>query len=201
MTTDSTIHTLNTRGNVFLQVIEDTFHLNSSQMYEEINLMFVDLKNTLSCKGIEYKNLNSTLTPNNKKKELALIFDTTFSNAYGYDISKKLLELLSKETKCAVLTGDCIGDPQLKITMTKASKFYNIEFRPSDYFFIVYINNLTVGVVDALHHGLDSYKPYIGYIDATHSSYFKTYLSTILCQRFIKYENTIMGIMLGKGQM
>lgn len=76
MTTDSTIHTLNTRGNVFLQVIEDTFHLNSSQMYEEINLMFVDLKNTLSCKGIEYKNLNSTLTPNNKKKELALIFDT-----------------------------------------------------------------------------------------------------------------------------
>ena len=36
MTTYSTIHTLNNRGNVFLEVMEDTFHLNSNQMYEEI---------------------------------------------------------------------------------------------------------------------------------------------------------------------
>ena len=130
--------------------------------------------------------------PNVKKKELALIFDTTFSNAYGYDISKKLLPLLSKIKKCAVLVGDCIDSPLPNVKMSKASKLYNIEFRPSDYFFIVYITNLTVNMVDALHHGLDSYKPYIGYIDATHSSYFKSYLSTILCQKFLKYENIII---------
>ena len=61
MTTYSTIHTLNNRGNVFLEVMEDTFHLNSNQMYEEINLMLVDVKNTLSCKGIEYNNLKNIL--------------------------------------------------------------------------------------------------------------------------------------------
>jgi hypothetical protein len=192
MTTYSTIYTLNNRGNVFLEVMENTLNLNSNQMYEEINLMLVDVKNTLSYKGIEYNNLKNILTPNVKKKELALIFDTRFSNAYGYNISKKLLELLSKNTKCAVLVGDCISSPLPKIKMTKASKFYNIEFRPSDYFFVVYITNLTVDMVDALHHGLDSYKPYIGYVDATHSSYFKTYLSTILCQEFLKYENIII---------
>jgi hypothetical protein len=47
-------------------------------------------------------------------------------------------------------------------------------------------------MVDALHHGLDLYKPYIGYIDTTHSSQFKSYLSIILCQEFLKYENTII---------
>ena len=61
MTTYSTIHTLNNRGNVFLEVMEDTFHLNSNQMYEEINLMLVDVKNTLSSKGIEYNNLKNIL--------------------------------------------------------------------------------------------------------------------------------------------
>lgn len=192
MKTYSTIHTLNNRGNVFLEVMENTLNLNSNQMYTEINLMLEDIKNILSYKDIEYNNLRSILTPNVKKKELALIFNTTFSNLYGYDIFKKLSELLIKITKCAILAGDCIGDPPPKVTMTKSSKLYNKEFRPSDYFFVVYITNLTINMVDTLHHGLDLYKPYIGYIDTTHSSQFKSYLSIILCQEFLKYENTII---------
>ena len=53
MKTYSTIHTLNNRGNVFLEVMENTLNLNSNQMYTEINLMLEDIKNILSYKGIE----------------------------------------------------------------------------------------------------------------------------------------------------
>ena len=69
----------------------------------------------------------------------------------------------------------------------------DVVYRHGDLFYIVFVNNLTDAMVQALHEGLHEFLPYAGLVDVTYSSPFKSYISAILANCYIQHQNTIIG--------
>ena len=70
-----TIHTLNARDHIVLEGIRDRFQMGPVPMRFAIEGMLAQTDEILASKGIEYGNLKSALVPNQKRREIALIFD------------------------------------------------------------------------------------------------------------------------------
>jgi hypothetical protein len=193
------IHTLNARGNIMLEVIRDHYGLDAKRMFREIQSLRHQVEAALALKGIRYDDLKTALVPDRKRREIALVFDSSVikSGWYGGDIFRAIIPLFDKRSNHSVLAGDYIGDAdnQQKLcdAMNEAVKLKrHVDFIYSSQFFIVYINNLTPAMAEHFDKGLSSYKPYIGYADTTCESLFKLYLSTMLCNTFIKHGEIIL---------
>ncbi|MBN3124354.1 hypothetical protein [Pectobacterium brasiliense] len=108
---DKTIHTLNARGNVMLEVMRDYLMLSPQIMNAQINIMKNEVVNLLNGKKINYDDLKSALTPDRKRKEMVFIFDTNLieSDWYGNDVFKQIIPLFKKESNHSILVGDYIG--------------------------------------------------------------------------------------------
>lgn len=199
MTTIKSIHTLNARGNVMLEVMRDYFKLTPTHMFNEIQGMRHLVEETLAKKKIKYDSLRSALTPSQNRREIALIFDTMkiTSSWYGGEVMKRVIPLFDKNSNHSVLLGDYLDRPNKidKIFEAFAEAVeprQSIEFHHPTQFFIVYINNLTDSMVHRLDEGLTSYSGYAGIADMTYDSAFKTHLSTMLGHSFIKHGKTII---------
>lgn len=70
------LHTLNARGNIMLEVMRDHFKLDPNHMFHLIQEMRRDVEVALSKKGISYDKLKSALVPAQDRREIALVFDT-----------------------------------------------------------------------------------------------------------------------------
>ncbi|NHQ60239.1 hypothetical protein G9409_06470 [Chlorobium sp. BLA1] len=194
MTETKPIHTLNARDNVMLEVIRNYFKLTPHHMHRQIQGMRATLEDILSKKGISYSNLRSALVPDRKRREIALVFDTTAieSSWYGLDVFERIIPQLDKRSNHSILVGDYLDRPgeieKLFSAFEESVRLRrNVEFRHPSQFYIVYLNNLTDAMVRRFDEGLAGYEAYVGFADTTYASAFKLYLSTMLVNLGIKH--------------
>ncbi|MDR6871124.1 hypothetical protein J2Y55_002132 [Bosea sp. BE125] len=188
------IHTLNARGNIMLEVMRDHFKLTPQHMQREIQGMRRMLEDALSKKGISYEKLKSALVPDQKRREIALVFDTLTieSSWYGFDVFKRIIPLLEKKSNHSILVGDYLDQPGQTDRLFAAFEESvnlrrNVEFRHPTQFYIVYLNNLSASMIQRFDEGLKDYEAYVGFADTTYASVFKLYLSTMLVNLGIKH--------------
>lgn len=86
------IHTVNARGNIFLEVLREQFNLSPDIMLREIQGMRNHVEKSLATKGICYNDLKTALVPDRKRKEIALVFDSSKvrSGWYGFGSVEEL---------------------------------------------------------------------------------------------------------------
>lgn len=193
------LHTLNARGNVMLEVIQQYFKLTPEHMFRQIQGLRQTVEDALALKGISYDALKTALVPDRQRREIALVFDSMSieSSCYGYDVFEHVIPLLDKNSNHSILVGDYLDRPgqldELFSAFEEAVKLRrSVEFRHPTQFYIVYINNLTDAMVEHLDKGLKGYDAYVGIADMTYMSRFKVYLSTMLVNLCIKHGKIIL---------
>ena len=199
MTAIKSLHTLNARNNVMLEVMRDYFNLGPRQMFRVIQEMRYSVEEVLGKKGIKYDNLRSALVPAQDRREIALVFDTTAIDAdlYGLEVMKQVIPLFDENGNHSVLLGNCLEPSSYKEELVEAFRQAvelrcGVHFQHPTQFFIVYINNLTKHMVECFDNNLSQYCGYAGLVDMTYGSMFKFYLSTILANSFIKHGKIIL---------
>lgn len=191
------IHTVNARGNIFLEVMRDHFELSPKVMHREIQGMRNQVEAILASKGISYDALKTALVPDRKRKEIALVFDTTKidSDWYGLEVFKQYMPIFERSSNHSVLAGDYGGgsEDRLYEVMTDAVQFVQpTEWAHSTQYYIIYINNLSSGMFEKFASGLAHYDGYVGYADASFASRFKWALSGRLANAFLKHKTIII---------
>jgi len=195
-----TIHTLEARGNILLEVVKDRSGASDSAMRRLIWQAAEELARMLSRKGVNYAELKSALVPQTDKAEIALFFDRASieSTAYGWQIPPRVVSLLSPTSSHSVLHGDLGTDAASNDWVQMALR---IHLQPSGnpfqlidchQIFCVYFNNISAHLRRTLHDNLTGYRPYIGYADTTYVSQFKAYLSHTLVPAYIKHGGIIL---------
>jgi hypothetical protein len=196
---DTTIHTINARDNVMLEVARDYFSLSPESMRLQIHLLKNELERILKTKKINYNDLKSSLIPDKKKKEIVLVFDWSLidNDWYGNEVFKALIPILNKDSCHSILVGDYLGNNfDQQFLYESLSETINVrntsEYKHSSQYYMVYINNLSHAMFSKFDDELKHYNPYIGYADMTYSSTLKTLLSTMLVDLCIKHKNIIL---------
>lgn len=193
------VHTLNARGNVMLEVIRDYFELSPDQMLFQIQQMRDQVARILNSKGVVYEDLRAALVPDRGKLEIALIFDTMKieDSWYAYQVFEHIIPLLDLRTKNSILVGDYIGENSQQETLFEAfceavCPIRQVDYRHSSQFYVVYINNLTDTAFQKLADGLLDYEAYVGCVNTTYQSFFKTLLSMMLVNLCLKVGSKII---------
>lgn len=199
MSAIKSLHTLNARGNLMIEVTRKHFNVPPEQMHKEIQVLRHSVEEVLARKGISYDRLKTALVPDTKRREIALVFDSKAISRgwYGYHIFKQLIPLFDRKSNHSVLAGDYLGgneNQSMLFTAMNAAVTLrrDVDFEHSTQFFIIYINNLTEVMVRRFDEGLTGYEAYIGYADTTYSSVFKLLISTMLANVFVKHGNIII---------
>lgn len=194
------VHTVNARGNIFLEVVRAQSNLDASAMLREIQRMRREVEEILAAKGINYDALRPALVPSQKRREIALVFDTTRIEGswYGLQIFERYMPLFNVTGNHSVLVGDygTLSDSDEPLL---AEAFHNavvtvrpVAYRHSSQFYVVYINNLSDDMVSRFDLGLRLFPAYVGFADMTCGSPFKFLLSTVLANSFTKHNRTII---------
>ena len=194
------IYTLNARGFVMLQVMKQTFDLDDLHVYNEINNIHLLLCELLNKKGIKYEGLKSALIPpHGDKFDIAFVFDSSkiADSWYGYTVFDSLIPALNKESTYSILVGDIIADSINQLVIKKLLFENMIQcndslFQHSTQYYVVYINNLTLGQIANINEILKDKSFYIGYIDMTFNSILKTIIAHCLAPHAIKHKNIIL---------
>jgi len=194
------VHTLNARGNVFLDVVKAHRGLGPPQMLCEFQAMRREVEEILATKSIRYEDLRGALVPSQKRQEVSLVFESAAipSGNYGLIVFANIMPLLDAKGSHSVLVGDYgtfdnADEPLLAQAFRDAVKAARpVIYRHSSQFFIVYINNLTSAMVARLETGLRPFVGYVGIADMTYGSIFKFLLSTMLANVFLKHGRTII---------
>jgi hypothetical protein len=189
------IHTLDARDNLMLEIVRDEFSLSPVQIQREIHALAHQTAEILSTKGISYSKLRNALVPQADRREAILVFDTAQTQAgfYGAEVFEHVLPLFNKKSSQSVLAGDYLGrsidqDKLYEKLVKDLVGSHSSDYRHSSQYFFVYVNNLTDMMVDHFHGGLMGYLPYVGYIDVTFASWMKAYASTILMNSFLLHR-------------
>jgi hypothetical protein len=150
-------------------------------------------------KGIKYSELKNTLIPHKDKKNICLVFDTTFIEEtwYGNKVFNIYFPLLVKFSGLCVFEGDLIGSNENQVSifydMKKNLNVINTTtFKNSCQYYLIYINNLTDEKINYIVNGLKQNLEFIGYFDFTYSSLMKEYISNIIGQRYLIHKKNIL---------
>jgi hypothetical protein len=191
------IHTIDSRNHVMLEVLRDHFAWNNERTFKEIQLLHKDLVTVLANKGIDYTELRSALTPQASKHETAFLFNSELvsSNWYGKDLVEFFLSKLKSAANHCILTGD-LDDPQdqlaRKLIQSSAVAEIGLNFSHPCFVFVIYINNLNDKGTPQLHGALKEHPAYLGYVPCTFSSPTKSFISTCVGNRFIRYKQMVI---------
>jgi hypothetical protein len=199
-----TIHTLEARSNMLLEVTQKYFKLTDPQVFQMIQGLLQPAVELLASKGIRYEELRNVLVPSRDHHDRALAFNyTKFDTGfYGKDVVHRLLPLLRPNSSHSLLFGDWIHSER-----PLASEFGRwLESSPeavgsvsldlaqerySPYYF-AYLNNLTAADAARIDQGFKAHPAYIGMLDLDFDSPVKTFLSTFLIRDFIKHRKFII---------
>lgn len=195
----NTIFTIDARDNIMLELSFDYYDFDYETMHTEINSIFQETVNVLKSKSINYNDLKSCLTPSIEKKEIIFVFDRyqITNNWYGNEVFNLIIPLFDRQSSHSILCGDYIdhtlGQERLyKEFISEIEIRNNYNYVHSNQFYFVYINNLTKKMLNTFDVGLKKFKPFIGYIDVTYSSFMKIYASMTLANSFIKHKSSII---------
>jgi hypothetical protein len=192
-----TVHTLDARNNVMLEVMRDYFKLSPERMRREIQGIARATSALLARKGVDYGALRTALVPQQDRQEAALLFNIDFkaSGSYSYPVHQRLLGLFNRQSSHSVLHGD-ITDKQGWGAFEEADRnLVRVGRRSfeSGMLYAVYVNNLTDQMLADIHRGMEDYPLYIGYVDTTFGSTFKVSLSTQLIHAYVQYRGMTIG--------
>jgi hypothetical protein len=194
---DIVVHTLEARDNFLLQFMQDRFNLTDAAVGHLIVDALTRTTDALAVRGVEYAALQAALTPSADQTEVALIFDIEriSNNWYGREVFGAFLPLLGHGGSHSILHGDII-EPH-----GQAVSWLSIHLRPSRRYTdslrktalcCIYLNNCSPAAVSRLHDGLGAYPPYLGYVDMTHGSTFKTLLSLTLSKACVQHRGVVI---------
>lgn len=198
------IYTLNTKDYMLYPLMKSSLKLSDEDVYDEISYDFETLIKRLSLKKISYQKLKGALIPNQDKDkyETCFVIDTTqLADEQIYNIYKKIIPLFSKESTFSVLSGDYIDVLQInrysQQTLKAALNEHLVRcnsstFRHSSQYYLIYINRLSANQRWHIVENLMKHPWFTGFVDVTHRSRFKSYLSYILPSSFIKCVNNII---------
>jgi hypothetical protein len=146
----SSIHTLNARGNLMLEVMRSYFNLSPKQMRQEISALHTQTIQVLRQKGIDYASLRSGLAPVLNRHEAAFIFDSSAvqSSWYGREVFRQVLPLLEPTSTQSLLCGDLLGRDQdfiFEVLQESLVLSRSLNYRHGTLLFAVYLNNLSEG--------------------------------------------------------
>src|SRR5687767_15880142 len=109
-----TIHTINARSNVLLEVARDYLKISHARMRVEIVEFHRELLSILKAKGIIYDDLRSALVPATDRHEAGFLFDVEALNAsfYGRKAAGWVLSLLDPRATQSLRCGDLLSRDQ-----------------------------------------------------------------------------------------
>lgn len=192
------IYTIDSRNCVFLETIKMYFHIADEDMHNVIGDLHDALVLQLKDKKLDYYQLKPALTPNKKRKELVLVFDSTQigSSIYGEEIFNAVLKTFDSESIHSILHGDYIdtvnSPAYLYHILSEIVDLSNVNYQDSAQFFLIYLNNVNNTFEQRLQKTLSDQVGFVGIADVTYSSAFKTYLSLIIGLSMIKYKDIII---------
>lgn len=198
------IYSFNSKDNVIFPVIKSAFELSDTAIYKSIAAEFDVLLHRLQIKKVSYESLKSALTPTQEKGkfEMCFVVDTTqiSESSYGYTVFEKLLPLLKNKSTFSILCGDYIDvlkHPNSQIFLKQLlndsiTQSNHTKYQHSNQYFLIYFNRLTKNQYQSIVDALSVYSWFVGYVDVTYDSYFKSYISHVLAHSFIKNENLII---------
>ena len=161
-------------------------------MFVRTNLFAKEFRQILEARGIQYDKLKTALIPSVKKKDIALIFDSTLivSKSYGYYAYELVLGQLDKKSNNSFLSGDFldgeIGQEILYEMLLEQTQNIKSNFRHSTQYYIIYITNVSNALLNRLRSIMPKESALVDVLDLTFASRFKEYLSFILGTSFIK---------------
>ena len=194
------IYSINVKNNIMFEVVKDYFALTSVQLSNEVIAYFNQFMKLLDEAKIEYNELGNCLTPSNSKKEICLIFDTLkIKNSwYSKEIFDNLLPMFDKKKTYNVLYGDLLNFDKKAVTdkildlMCDACGIDRVdEHEYTNRYFLVYINNLSKTEFTKFS-AISCIPSFIGYVNVTNSSLFKSYISNCISSRFILHKNNMI---------
>ena len=194
------IYSINIKNNIMFEVIKDYFALTSVQLSNEVMSYFNKFIQTLDGAKIKYDELGNCLTPSNNKKEICLVFDALkIKNSwYSKEIFDNLLPIFDKKKTYNILYGDLLNFDNKTITdkildlMCDACGIDRVdEHEYTNRYFLVYINNLSKTDFTKFS-SISSIPSFIGYVNVTNSSLFKSYISNCISSRFILHKNNMI---------
>lgn len=189
-------HLINSRDTVIFDVLENV----GGNFFNDLHDIDKIMKEKLKVENIKYSELKSILSPGNKG-DIAFIFDFTKIEVsdYGEYILNLLMPYLQNNNFCYLHGDYCIyssslSERKFKIEELKKSLYeeYNGFTDPSSYY-IVYITNIGLENAKTINKYLKGKEvSYVGFSELNLNSLFKTILSTVLLQAFIKCNNIII---------
>lgn len=191
------IHTIDARDNIMLEVMRSYFGVPPARMHREIRALVAETVGLLAAKDIDYAKLNKALVPQPNRREIALVFDTiNMTESWrALPIHSRLLPALHRKSSRSILHGNYIGknqDAMYERLLNALQAVREVEYRHGTQFYIVYINNLTDLMVEALVGAFNGFHPYVGYADMTFWSPLKTHLSFTIGTSYIQHGNFII---------
>jgi hypothetical protein len=179
-----TVHTLDGRNNVMLEVMRDHFKLSPERMHREIQGIVRATSALLAKKGVDYGALRAALVPQQDRHEAALLFNIDFmaTGSYSYPAHQRLLSLVTDDHGWGAFD-------EANRNLVRVGQRH-LEGRM---LYVVYVNNLTDQMLADIHHGMEDYPAYIGYVDTTFGSIFKVLLSTQLIHAYVQYRAITIG--------
>ena len=192
-----TVHTLDARNNVMLEVIRDYFKVSPEGRHRDIQEIARATVALLAKKGIDYSALRTALVPQQDRHETALLFNINFkaSGSYSRPVHQRLLRLFNRRSSHSILHGDITDDYGAAAFEEADRRLVRVAERHFEnrMLYAVYVNNLTEQMLADIHRGMESYPLYVGHVDTTFGSAFKTSLSTQLSHAYIQYKGTTIG--------
>lgn len=195
-----TIHTLDARTNVFLEVMADHLKLSDAEVFDEIQQLLRRLKTALSSKGIDYERLRPALTPSIDRDERAFVFDSArcTDSLYGREAVRKIMGLLGRDSTHSVLCGDWLPwrgrfDEWASVSPAAltSDSLQQLEGSGNTLYF-VYLNHLTPALTEQLDETLRQASFYLGYLDLNLATPLKGCLATILVRELIKHRHFVI---------
>lgn len=192
-----TIHLLNTSGHSFFPMLENHFMATPAQLRRFSREMHLNIVEKLEAKKIRYGALRSALTPNHKRQQIALVFDSRRAgSSYGYEISKSWLPALRDHgpESTAILHGDLLNLPfevvhdELEKHLIGSDDFPRTS---PEIYYVVYFTNFTESQVDKMVKSIEEKEPsYLGYINCSTWKTIKH--SMALPQYALKHKNSLI---------
>ena len=119
-----TIHTLEARSNMLLEVTQTHFKLTDPQVFQMIQGLLKPTVEILASKGIVYEELRGVLVPSRDRHDRALVFNYNKfdTGRHGRAVVHRLLPLLRANSSHSLLFGDWLhgGDEGQSLELGRA---------------------------------------------------------------------------------
>lgn len=194
------IHVFNTTDTVVWSILKNNMMLNFDELNNEIRTAYNNMLKETKSKNIDYSKLRNMLTPQKDKKEICLFFDSDKikDTWYGRVVFNQYFPLINNFNNICVFEGDFIAENKYQediynYLLSNVTQYNSTTYHNSSQYHLVYINNLTENRVSQIIDGLQGYENFVGYIDTTYNSPFKSLVSTTIGQiYFIHNKNVVV---------